>query len=115
MIEGISRHGDRTPASYFPQMEIKTPVVWNCSLEQFETPVSYSDSWMYNTPSRLFRRVYLPDVEVLPGNCYFGNLHFLHHSQNQVNSPKLVSIKPAISEWHYVQSTSTNTVSCLLI
>lgn len=83
----ITRHGARTPYSIIPD----DPTVWNCYLEQTGIPFSthFKNGFFPSqsvdieetiagtlgpqpAPSRTYRRRYVPDVEVLRGNCSQG-------------------------------------------
>jgi len=66
----VIRHGDRTPANVLPG--VGNLQEWDCILNKLEVPSDSLDP--REEVDRLYRKVYLPKREVLPGNCMFGQL-----------------------------------------
>jgi len=69
LVQVVTRHGDRTPTQLLP---IENEV-WNCSLNWLDI-FSDDTSNIEVQPQRLYRRTYLPNRELLPGNCSLGQL-----------------------------------------
>eukprot|EP01133_Synstelium_polycarpum_P003485 gene3485-3980_t len=82
-VQILVRHGDRTPL-YNP---LTVPNdTWNCSLSYYMLP-SLQDTEVMDTPSRMFRKTYLPNRNYWPGNCSDGQLTQLGFEQHlQVGS-----------------------------
>jgi len=69
LVQVVTRHGDRTPTQLLP---IENEV-WNCSLNWLD--IFSDDTFNVETPpQRLYRRTYLSNRELLPGNCSLGQL-----------------------------------------
>jgi len=67
-VQVITRHGDRTTLTQLPGDHH----VWQCNLSTYMAPVS--DQSPFASLGRIFRKNYLPGVELTPGNCYAGEL-----------------------------------------
>jgi len=72
----LFRHGDRTPVNTFP-VEIR----WNCDLQELYNHQKVP--FPFVNPKRLFRKLYLPGRNVLPGTCLFGQLTIKGADQHQ--------------------------------
>eukprot|EP01114_Cavostelium_apophysatum_P014172 TRINITY_DN3607_c0_g1_i1.p1 TRINITY_DN3607_c0_g1~~TRINITY_DN3607_c0_g1_i1.p1 ORF type:complete len:435 (-),score=74.74 TRINITY_DN3607_c0_g1_i1:48-1274(-) len=68
LLQILVRHGDRTPEWTMP-----IEVEWNCTLNWLNLPSNdFVDSMA--APKRLYRKTYLPNREILPGDCMYGQL-----------------------------------------
>lgn len=67
-----TRHGDRTPVSLYPGGSSSNDVEWRCNLTHLSS-IDTGDAAQVQ-PGRLFRKRYLNDRQVLPGDCMFGQL-----------------------------------------
>jgi len=79
MVQVLMRHGDRTPlySTLLPNMD-----QWDCSLSTFMLPSQNAQEEALSNVNRLFRKVYMPNREYLPGNCSVGQLTSLGFSQH---------------------------------
>lgn len=68
-VQVITRHGDRTPVNFI-NSKIEN-VVWDCNLNMQYSQSNQSDP---KFPKRVFQKVYVPNQEILRGNCLFGQL-----------------------------------------
>jgi len=75
-LQILTRHGDRTPTWTLP-----IEVVWNCTLNSLSIPSNDFTNQVPDTP-RLYRKSYLPNRNVLPGDCMFGQLTSLGAEQH---------------------------------
>jgi hypothetical protein len=68
-----TRHGDRTPVGLYPGSGVNSnDVEWRCNLTQLSAIETGDEAFVQ--PGRLYRKRYLNQREVLPGNCMFGQL-----------------------------------------
>jgi hypothetical protein len=63
------RHGARTPYSEIPNHS----AVWNCTLNGFELPDTSMGADILESVPQIYRKNYLPNEELLPGNCNQGS------------------------------------------
>jgi len=68
LVQIIMRHGARTPYGEIPNHA----AYWNCTLTGLEVPDQTSQPDI--NIDRIYRKNYIPDMEVLPGNCNEGEL-----------------------------------------
>ncbi|EGG17832.1 component of the counting factor complex [Cavenderia fasciculata] len=80
MVQILTRHGDRTPLYNPLTIQMND---WNCSLSTYMYPSPNDQDASINSPSILFRKVYLPNREYWPGNCSNGQLTTLGWEQHQ--------------------------------
>jgi len=73
------RHGDRTPVGLYP-LSYSDEVQWRCNLTQ--TSYWNTTSASQASPGRLYRKKYLHQREVLPGDCLFGQLTSIGQQQH---------------------------------
>eukprot|EP01113_Clastostelium_recurvatum_P025334 TRINITY_DN3047_c0_g1_i1.p1 TRINITY_DN3047_c0_g1~~TRINITY_DN3047_c0_g1_i1.p1 ORF type:complete len:420 (-),score=107.39 TRINITY_DN3047_c0_g1_i1:166-1425(-) len=79
-VQVMIRHGDRTPISLIPS-PLANPGPWNCGLNDLSTPSTQITTDPVNDPL-LYRRLYLPNREVLPGSCMIGQLTSIGYQQH---------------------------------
>ncbi|EGC31876.1 hypothetical protein DICPUDRAFT_82266 [Dictyostelium purpureum] len=79
MVQVLLRHGDRTPlySNLSPDMSI-----WDCDLGWFMSPSFENIPGPITDINRLYRKVYMPNREFLPGNCSKGQLTSLGFAQH---------------------------------
>ncbi|KAF2072873.1 hypothetical protein CYY_005821 [Polysphondylium violaceum] len=79
MVQILMRHGDRTPlySTLLSNMD-----QWDCSLSTYMLPSQSSQQNALSNVNRLFRKVYMPNREYLPGNCSVGQLTSLGFEQH---------------------------------
>lgn len=104
----ITRHGDRTPINEMP-MSVNRNVVWNCSNNMVESDVWLPDAQL---PERAWRKQYIPNVEVLPGNCKSGQLTVVGAQQHQALGRALRSLY--VDTLHVLPPTLDSTSSAAL-
>ena len=75
ILQAISRHGDRTPTVSLPYV-LGDNAVWMCELTQLNKPNNSTVLNLNPSPSRLYRKQYLMNQEILPGNCMLGLIYF---------------------------------------
>ncbi|KAF2069970.1 hypothetical protein CYY_008708 [Polysphondylium violaceum] len=79
MVQVITRHGDRTPLFNTFNSNMNQ---WDCSLGTYMYPSQNTQENALSNVNRLFRKVYMPNREYLPGNCSVGQLTSLGYSQH---------------------------------
>jgi len=79
MAQVILRHGDRTPlwSTFNTNMN-----QWDCSLGTYMLPSQNTQENALSGANRLFRKVYMPNREYLPGNCSTGQLTSIGYAQH---------------------------------
>ncbi|KAJ3450995.1 lysophosphatidic acid phosphatase type [Anaeramoeba flamelloides] len=73
----FTRHGDRTPIKNFPDDGTE----WFCQENELQVPSQNLDTSV--STIRLYRKMYLPNRNVLPGNCTYGQLTTIGAKQHQ--------------------------------
>jgi len=77
-VQILFRHGDRTPVNSLPpELEVQ----WDCSLNELYNHQKVP--FPFVNPKRLFKKNYLLNRNVLPGNCLFGQLTIKGAQQHQ--------------------------------
>lgn len=79
MVQVVTRHGDRTPL-YSTMNGLMDE--WNCTLGSYMLPSQGNNGETLNNVDLLYRKVYLPGREYLPGNCSLGQLTALGYQQH---------------------------------
>lgn len=88
----VHRHGDRTPVYPTPVLD---GVTWNCTLDTLATTNRRTDASALPI-GRVYRRDFVPDEEVLDGDCEFGQLTGVgdqqHHRLGSAYRAKYVTL-----------------------
>jgi hypothetical protein len=88
----VHRHGDRTPVYATP---VDDGVTWNCTLDTLATTNRRTDAPALPI-GRVYRRDFVPDEEVLDGDCEFGQLTGVgdaqHHRLGSAYRAKYVTL-----------------------
>eukprot|EP01098_Paradermamoeba_levis_P006126 TRINITY_DN2543_c0_g1_i2.p1 TRINITY_DN2543_c0_g1~~TRINITY_DN2543_c0_g1_i2.p1 ORF type:complete len:342 (-),score=83.06 TRINITY_DN2543_c0_g1_i2:422-1447(-) len=69
MVHVLIRHGDRAPCQ---KLDIPSKVSWNCKANSLSYIGNISST--ADEVDRVYRKRYIPSLEVLPGNCGLGEL-----------------------------------------